>query len=302
MKYRNFHDAGKGPFFEGWYLKHQQGEKTLALIPSFHREKNGHAFASLQIITGEGSWSTVLPPESFWASRDEFQVRAGGISCSSQGLHADLSLPGLRIQGEVRYGPFAPPRKDMMGPFRVLSFLPCHHGVLSLFHSLSGQLSVNGELWDFAGGQGYLEKDWGSSFPESYLWTHCFWEQQGKHFSLMAAAASVPLGPAVIRGCICALLLGDKQVRMATYLGARVLQWGKDGVLISQGPLLLEIRPLSQKGHLLQAPQEGAMSRGVREAAALPVRLRLWLDSRAVLDRVCTGSWEASFPEKEEQE
>ena len=44
------------------------------------------------------------------------------------------------------------------------------------------------------------------------------------------------------------------------------------------------------------------MSRGVREAAALPVRLRLWLDSRAVLDRVCTGSWEASFPEKEEQE
>lgn len=30
-----------GPYFEGWYFKHQWGEETLALIPGFLPQKQG---------------------------------------------------------------------------------------------------------------------------------------------------------------------------------------------------------------------------------------------------------------------
>ena len=52
-----------------------------------------------------------------------------------------------------------------MGPFSYLSFMECYHGILSMKHSLEGTLSWNGQLIDFTNGIGYLEKDWGSSFP-----------------------------------------------------------------------------------------------------------------------------------------
>ena len=47
-----FHGEGKrGPYFEGWYFKHQSPEgRTLALIPAFHVDAAGGAGASIQII------------------------------------------------------------------------------------------------------------------------------------------------------------------------------------------------------------------------------------------------------------
>ena len=53
-----FHGEGKrGPYFEGWYFKHQSPEgRTLALIPAFHVDAAGDAGASIQIIGDTGSW------------------------------------------------------------------------------------------------------------------------------------------------------------------------------------------------------------------------------------------------------
>ncbi|MEZ4893124.1 MAG: tocopherol cyclase family protein [Saprospiraceae bacterium] len=31
-------------------------------------------------------------------------------------------------------------------------------------------LTINGEELDFTGGKGYMEKDWGRSFPSAYFW------------------------------------------------------------------------------------------------------------------------------------
>ena len=48
---RFFHGGKqRGPYFEGWYLKHQSGEgKSLALIPAFHADPGGRRRASLQV-------------------------------------------------------------------------------------------------------------------------------------------------------------------------------------------------------------------------------------------------------------
>ena len=285
---KNFHGSrGSGPFFEGWYLKHQGGGRTIAFIPSFHRDDRGKTFASLQVITGEGSWQKRYPGESFWAHRRAFQVLMGQeFYCSAKGLQANLDLPGLRVEGRLEYGPFTPLESDIMGPFRFVPCLQCNHGVLSLAHTLSGVLTVNGEDWDLEGGTGYLEKDWGNSFPSAYLWTQCGWTHRGLPWSVMISAATIPLGPGGFDGCICALLLGGKQVRIATYLGAKILGWNSRGVLLRQGSLTLEARYLGggRGGQDLSAPDRGAMSRVIRESASCPVRYRLWQGSRLVMD------------------
>lgn len=52
-----YHGAGqKGPYFEGWYLKHQGKDGALALIPAIHIDRRGRRSSSLQIITRERSW------------------------------------------------------------------------------------------------------------------------------------------------------------------------------------------------------------------------------------------------------
>ncbi len=58
-------------------------------------------------------------------------------------------------------------------------------------HSVSGELEFNGEPVDFSGGRGYIEKDWGSYFPEGYIWL------QSNHFdepgiSAKTSVAKIP--------------------------------------------------------------------------------------------------------------
>ncbi len=48
--------------------------------------------------------------------------------------------------------------------------MECYHGVVSMYHLLSGHLEINGDKVDFSGGKGYIEKDWGRSMPSDWIW------------------------------------------------------------------------------------------------------------------------------------
>ena len=78
---------GAGPYFEGWYLKHQtpQGQ-ALALIPAFHIDGVGHRTASLQVISSDAAWWLEYPESQFQFSRQPFQVQIGPSSFNSQGI------------------------------------------------------------------------------------------------------------------------------------------------------------------------------------------------------------------------
>ncbi|MCK7537696.1 MAG: tocopherol cyclase family protein [Marinilabiliales bacterium] len=43
------------------------------------------------------------------------------------------------------------------------------------------------KMADFSGGRGYIEKDWGHSFPSAYVW------MQSNHFQLARISPSRPL-------------------------------------------------------------------------------------------------------------
>lgn len=263
-----------GPYFEGWYLKHQTSQgQTLALIPAFHIDGGGRRSASLQVVSRDAAWWLEYPELSF--SRRPLQIQIGQSVFGSRGIDLHIRREGLSLCGTLRYGPLTAPRSDIMGPFRLFAGMQCAHGVVSMRHTLEGTLELNGERLDFSNGIGYIETDRGRSFPSTYLWTQCLWDGP-EGGSLMLAAATVPLPVGGFTGCICSVFYGGREYRLATYRGAGIEEWSSSGAVIRQGKYRLEAELLSQRRQALRAPVEGRMKRTIHESLCAEVRYRFW--------------------------
>lgn len=281
MKFEE-HMASRGRF-RGWYLKHQGQEGALAVIPALHTDRSGQCTASIQVITPDQARLFSYPGKSFQTWKDGFQVRVGNNWFSSEGVHLDLADGTFSVQGDLQYGAITPLPWDIMGPFRLVPGLQCRHGVLSMGHRVEGGLFVNGELVDFSGGMGYIEADRGRSFPKTYLWTQCIWNER-QNGSLMLAIAHIPMPVGGFTGCICAIEHAGSFYRLATYQGAKIETWSAKGAVIRQGGLRLEAELLEQRPQPLSAPSAGAMSRRVDESLCAMMRYRFWKDEALLFD------------------
>ena len=285
-----------GPYFEGWYFKHQNPQgQTLALIPAFHIDREGHCTASLQVISKNQTWWLEYPEAQLQVSRQPFQVQIGASSFGSQGIDLHIQQDNLSLCGSLHYGPFTALRSDIMGPFRFFAGMQCAHGVISMGHSLEGALELNGECLDFSGGTGYIETDRGRSFPSKYLWTQCVWGGPERG-SLMLAIAAIPLPVGGFTGCICSVLYHGQEYRLATYRGAKIEKWSPSGAVIRQGKYRLEVELLNEQRQALRAPVEGRMERTIHESLCAEVRYRFWHGDNLSLQHTdSNASFEYSF-------
>ena len=292
-----YHGRGRrGPYFEGWYLKHQTRDgAALALIPAYHIDGGGRRSASLQVIAEGESWWLEYP--AFHADEQSFCVQVGHSLFTSRETRLHVEREGLSLHGTVCYGPFASLKSDIMGPFRFLPFMECAHGLISMGHPLEGSLTLNGKTLDFSGGTGYIETDRGRSFPSAYLWTQCVWREQ-RFASLVLSIAAIPMAGVRFTGCICAVCYGGREYRLATYRGARVEQWCGTGAVIRQGRYRLTAELLKGEGCPLHAPVMGVMGRTVRESLRSTVRYRFWDGETLLFEHVdrCAG-FEYAEPE-----
>jgi len=266
----------KKPFFEGWYFMHRSGGSFAAFIPGVNITRGGEKSAFIQVITQSKSYCAPFPYESFHAEKDRLLIRVGGCVFSKNGIKIDLQTPDILCFGRVCYGALTPLPRDVMGPFAHVPFLQCRHGVISMRHSLSGGLRLNGEYVDLDGGVGYIEKDSGRSFPEKYLWMQCC-DFGGRDISVMLSVAKIPMPGFSFTGCIAAVFYCGREYRLATYLGAKVKAWGPDGAEIIQGALSLKASVLGERAVslLLYAPEHGAMDNIIRESPSVRARFEL---------------------------
>lgn len=281
-----FHGKGKKKgFFEGWYLKHQNDQQLLALIPSFHLDQQGQPSAMLQIITDSQSGQITYPISKFSVARNKWAVKIGDNLFTEKGCQLHVDHPQWQLKGALAYGPWQRTEENIMGPFAHLPRMQCNHGLLSLGHSLRGKVSCNGVLYDFNGGIGYGEKDWGDSFPKDYFWTQCNWREQGHINCIMAAVAHIPLPVGSFQGCIATVYYQGKEYRLATYHGVKVLHYHSDEITLSQGDYLLQINLLEQNPQRLLAPQQGIQSRIIHESVGSTVRYRFYQDGHCLFEQ-----------------
>lgn len=280
----------KQNYFKGWYFKCGSGDNTIALIPAFHRS-NGRQTASLQVITKNASYPVLL--DTLHCKEKPLSVTSRHCVFSEQGLKLRLQNDTITLKGQLHFRALSPIRYDIMGPFRFIPFLQCRHSVYSMRHQVDGQLICNGQLFRFRGAPGYLEGDCGSSFPERYLWTQCFF----KNGSLMLSVADIPILGFHFTGIIGVILIDKKEYRIATYLGARLTYAAGNTVVVRQGSYELTAVLLEKNALPLHAPDNGKMNRTIHESAACKAYYRFSRNGKPLCELISTeASFEFEFP------
>ena len=279
----NFHGNGKkNSYFEGWYFKQSGEDGTVAFIPAFHVNQEGKKWASLQLITDEDVFQTEAPIEEFRAAQSRFLVELGRCRFSRAGCRVELKTPELSVTGILNYENMRKPLYDIMGPFALVPFMECRHKVISLHHTVSGQMEINGHKYRFQDGLGYIEGDRGRSFPRSYCWTQCYWEEGG----IMLSIADIPFAGTRFQGCVGFVYINGKEHRLATYLGIKILEVSKDRIHVVQGSLELEVRLLEESPRPLRAPQHGEMDRTIHESLACMVSYKVTHKGKLILEHI----------------
>lgn len=250
----------KGSFY-GWYMKCQSDAHTLAVIPAVHGAGRKRT-CSIQMITDEEVWAIPFPGRAYRRRRK--CVAIGKNRFGEKGIRLEVCRPDLNVKGKLRFGALTPLRYHIMGPFAMIPFMECRHGVWSMRHAVEGKVCINGKDYVFHNACGYWEGDRGRSFPKVYAWTQCCF--QGG--SLMLSVADIPIAGIHFTGIIAAVLWQGREYRLATYLGARAVQIQDKTIRIVQGKLELEVKLLEAEGRPLQAPTNGDMVRTIHESAS----------------------------------
>ncbi|MEF9945354.1 MAG: tocopherol cyclase family protein [Lachnospiraceae bacterium] len=283
---RYFHGSEKKyPFFEGWYFKHQSKQGIIAFIPAFHVNPRGRWSASIQVITNQQAYYIEYPIQTCKIGCETLYIKIGKNIFSEKGIYIDIQEKDIQIRGNISYTPFTALRFDIMGPFRYLPFMQCNHGVLSLTHQLKGILVMNGKQMQLSKGTGYIEKDWGYSFPKAYRWTQCNFIQGGNN-CIMLSIATIPLWKIKFTGCICVIYYRGIEYRMATYQGVQIIKSSPREIIIQQRNLRLQVTKLEEGAQKLRAPQHGCMKRIIYENPACRVRYQFWENHRLLFNIV----------------
>mgnify|MGYP000011752652 CR=1 FL=1 len=264
------------PFFEGWFFKAEDasGHHVLSLIPGISRQEKGTPIQPfIQGIVEDRSFFIPFEPDTFSYSQRPFGIAIGPNHFSLTEMHLELSGP-ISLTGTLGFSGCIPLQTSplspgIMGPLSYLPFMECRHGLLCLDADVTGALSLDGHELPFDKGRAYMEKDWGHSFPPSYLWVQSNrFSQEG--VSLVCAAAAIPYLGRHFTGIFAVLHTPARQYRIATYRGGRLmdLQQTRKGVCLHMASprYRLSVTAQAAPGVMLKAPAKGDMSRTITES------------------------------------
>lgn len=275
-------------YFEGWYFKvvAPEGRAALAFIPGIAMDAEGQQQAFIQVLDGQAVRSYYYPfsAADFRPAPDHFALEIGNNFFSARELRLDLpDFRGHLWQEDLQPWPRQLGAPGIMGWYSFVPFMQCYHGVVSMDHRLRGQLLHTGQLTDFSGGRGYTEKDWGRSFPSSWIWAQSNHFDHPRPASLLVSVARIPWLGSHFTGFLCGLLWEGELHRLATYTGARLsvaLSGERVQIVLSDRRRRLEIAGRPGPGGQLATPLSGQMSGKVSESLQATLDLRFTLDGK----------------------
>lgn len=271
-------------YFEGWYYKivNASETKAYAIIPGLAIDDKGKRKAFIQLLDGRKKTS-----EYYTYDGDRFIPRSGELDISIDSNRfrensLELDLP--KVKGKLSFLGNIPWPKPIhspgiMGPYAFVPFMECYHGIVSMDHSIHGELSVNGEMIDFTGGRGYIEKDWGSSFPSAYVW------MQSNHFqesdiSIKASVAKIPWIRNAFVGFIAGIWLKDHLIQFTTYNKTRLkkcrIARDKVELVMENQNYTLEIIAHRDQATELASPILGVMEGRIEESMTSIIDVKLY--------------------------
>lgn len=285
-------------YFEGWYFKNTNDKIGISFIPGISiNDKVKKAF--IQIITNDSSYYVNYDINDFSFNHDPFYIKIGNNYFSKNSIHIDIedNNQNLIVYGDIKYSDsinintnFLNP--NIMGPFSYVPFMECNHAILNMKSKADGFININNNKINFNSGIGYIEKDWGYSFPNSYIWC------QGNNFknsdaSFMISVANIPFKIFNFRGIICSLIIDNKEFRFATYNNTKLIKYDIDNdslnIILKKGQYSLNIKSESVEGLKLIAPVKGKMEKDILESISALIDVTLKKNNEIIFSDTSTN-------------
>ena len=264
----------KKSYFEGWYYKIIDATEkfAFAIIPAISIDSKGEKHAFIQVLDGKKLTSEYhrFDIESFRAASGKMNISIGENHFSED--HFSIDLP--EIKGTIHFKNRTPWPKPLhspgiMGPYAFVPFMECYHGIVSMDHELLGTITYQNKEINFDLGRGYMEKDWGKSFPKAYIWMQC------NHFtkpgiSLKCSVARIPWIRREFTGFICGIWLQNKLYRFTTYNRSKLVNLVSDEekveLIIKNKRHQIEITAFRDQATSLASPILGYMEGKIEES------------------------------------
>lgn len=259
-------------YFEGWYFKNTKNKENIAFIPGINIEnKNKNAF--IQIITNKKSYYIKYNIKDFKYSHNPFYIKIKNNYFSKNKIIIDIKEKDLKVKGKIKYTDNINIKTNIinpniMGPFSYIPNMECNHAIISMKNKINGFIKINAKKIIFKNGIGYIEKDWGTSFPRTYTWLQAN-NFKNEKTSFMLSIANIPFKIFTFKGLICILIIKNKEYKFTTYNNSKIKKYKIKNnnleIILKRKKYLLIIKTKINKGNKLHAPIKGAMKKIVKE-------------------------------------
>lgn len=280
-------------YFEGWYFKNTSNNLNISFIPGINITKNKKE-SFIQIITKNTSYYINYDIKDFHYNHSPFFIKIANNFFSKDEIHIDINDKNIKIFGTLKYSNninintnlFNP---NIMGPFSYIPFMECNHAVISMKNNINGTLTINNNKFMFNNDTGYIEKDWGCSFPKNYIWI------QGNNFkninaSFMLSIANIPFKIFSFKGFICSLIINNKEYRFATYNNSKIIKYEiKDNnldIVLKKGKYYLDIQSKYNNKNKLKAPVKGNMNKDIYESIDSEIKITLMENNTIIFEDI----------------
>ena len=271
-------------YFEGWYFKNTNNKDSIAFIPGINLN-NKEKKAFIQVITNNNSYFINYDIDDFEYSDEPFYIKIGNNFFSEKYISININdkIQKLKIYGDIEYNNNKNIKTNIlnpniMGPFSYIPSMECNHAILAMKSNINGIININNKKIIFKNDIGYIEKDYGISFPKNYIWI------QGNNFknkdtSFMLSIANIPFKTFNFKGLICSLIIDNKEYRFATCNNSKIIKYeiNNENVFITlkKGKYILEINSKLKQGLKLMAPHKGKMDKDIYENITSIINLTL---------------------------
>jgi len=274
-------------YFEGWYFKHVSADinNVWSFIPGVALNDNQpHAF--IQVINGISGFAEYInySLDEFTWDKKKLYLRIGDSVFTEKYIDLKIKDNGISIDGHIDYKNIVKYPKSLLSPgimgwYSFVPYMECKHGIVSVNHDLTGEIKVNNTSVLFDGGKGYIEKDWGNSFPEAWLWIQAN-NFKDNNTSFNFSVAKIPWRGKFFIGFISFLYFKEKFFLFSTHNNSQITEINHThnsiDLILRNKSSILKINVLKNSFGELKAPSSGDMSRRIRESIDSEVYLSLF--------------------------
>lgn len=217
---------------------------------------DGFSFAVIISTANEGDKIQLITQKKSYQVDDTNSIKVNGNE-----ITFNVNQEDLIIKGSITLGELHPLKRRVMGPFSFIPFMQCRHNIYSMFHDLSGSISINNESHSFNNGYGYIEGDEGRSFPSRYIWYNSVKKDHG----VTMAIATIPFGLIKFIGILCFIKSKDKEYYLSTYNLVKAKKISEEEIILKKRDYEFILKITPKEGHKLKAPVLGNMDRYIKE-------------------------------------